>query len=177
MTKTSPAKASDTLRFTLCDDQDIGDMDADPCWCSADVVKPTMKPPCVEPSGRSKSSAASEMDTVRRLINGIAGIRSPTSSVCFNLVHSAVGIRQDPLLRLGIPNLAELRRFLPRQADIAVQSKKENLPRLVALSLHPSDASALLSKHLPRGNEIGRSRSRMNSVLSTLKLRSGNCVK
>ena len=48
--KTSPAKDADTLRFTLCDDHDMGDMDADPCWWSADVVKPTMKPPCVEPN-------------------------------------------------------------------------------------------------------------------------------
>ena len=70
--KTSPAKDADTLRFTLCDDRDMGDMDADPCWWSVDVVKPTMKPPCVEPSGRSKSSAASEMNTVRKLTNGIA---------------------------------------------------------------------------------------------------------
>ena len=30
--KTSQAKDADTLRFTLCDDQDMGDMDADPCW-------------------------------------------------------------------------------------------------------------------------------------------------
>ena len=30
--KTSPAKDADALRFTLCDDQDMGDMDADPCW-------------------------------------------------------------------------------------------------------------------------------------------------
>ena len=34
--KTSPAKDADTLRFTLCDDQDMGDMEADP-WCSAET--------------------------------------------------------------------------------------------------------------------------------------------
>ena len=43
--------------------------------------------------------------------------------------------QRDPLLRLGIPNLAELRRFLPRQVDIAEQSKMENLPGLAMLSL------------------------------------------
>ena len=40
----------------------------------------------------------------------------------------------------------------------------------------PSDASALLSKHRLRGNEIGQSLSRMNLVMSTLNLRSGNYV-
>ena len=66
------SQGPDTLRFPLCDDQDMGDLTADPCWWSSDVVKPTTKPPYVEPSGRSKSSAASDIDTVRRLTNGIA---------------------------------------------------------------------------------------------------------
>ena len=30
--KTSPAEGADALRFTLCDDQDMGDTDADPYW-------------------------------------------------------------------------------------------------------------------------------------------------
>ena len=50
---------------TMRDGQDMGDMAADPCWWTSNVVN-------VEPSGRSKSSAASDMDTVRRLTNGIA---------------------------------------------------------------------------------------------------------
>ena len=76
--------------------------------------------------------------------------------------------QRDPSPRLGIPNLAELR---PRQADIDAQSRVENLPRLAVPSLP--------TRTLPRscGNEIGRSLSRMNLVMSTLKLRSGDCVK
>ena len=100
--KTSPARDADTLRFTLCDDQDMGDVAADPCWWSSDVVKPTMKPRPLF------ASAGSQRGWHQR----------------------------DHLLRLRIPNLAELRRFLPRQADIAAQPKIENLPRLAALSLH-----------------------------------------
>ena len=34
-------------------------MTADPCWWSSDVVKPAMKPACVEPSEWSESTAAS----------------------------------------------------------------------------------------------------------------------
>ena len=45
--------------------------------------------------------------------------------------------QRDPSPLLGIPNLAELRRFLPRQGDIAAQPRMENLPRLAALSLLP----------------------------------------
>ena len=79
-----------------------------------------MEPPCVEPAGRSKSSAAE----VPRPLFAITG--------------SQRGWHQrDPLLRLGILNLAELRRFLPRQVDIAMHSKIENLPRLAVPSLAP----------------------------------------
>ena len=100
----------------------------------------------------------------------------------FALAGSLRGWHQKGLSqRLGIPNLAELRQFLPRQVDIAAQLRIENLPRHVALLLPyrtlQHSCSALLSKHRPRGNEIGRSRSRINLVMSTVKLRSGNCVK
>ena len=66
--KTSPARDADTLRFTLCDDQDMGDMAAHPCWWSSDVVKPTMKPPCVERPSRVRHPEW----TLRGLTNGIA---------------------------------------------------------------------------------------------------------
>ena len=170
--KTSQAKDADTLRFTLCDDQDMGDMAADPCWWSSDVVKPTMKPPCVEPSGRSKSNAASEMDTVRRLTKSDSH-QSEVPRPLFASARSQRGwLQRDPSPRLGIPNFAELRRFLPRQADIAAQPATAR-----SAFTAPSVASALLAKHRPRCSEIGWSRSWMNPVISTLKLRSGNCVK
>ena len=41
----------------------------------------------------------------------------------------------------------------------------------------PSVASTLLSKHPLRFSEIGRNRSRINRVVSNLKLRSDNCLK
>ena len=69
---------------------------------------------------------------------------SPTEShesevprLLFALTSSQRGWHQrDPSLRLGIPNLAELRRFLPRQTDIAAQSRKENLPRLAVYDVN-----------------------------------------
>ena len=63
---------------------------------------------------------------------------SEVPRLLFALTSSQRGWHQRfPLLRLGIPNLAELRRFLPRQVEVAVQSKIENLPRLATLALHP----------------------------------------
>ena len=74
------------------------------------------------------------MDTVRRLTNESHESEFPRP--LFALTDSKRDWHQkDPSLRLGIPNLAGLRRFLPRQVDIAVQSKIENLPRLAMLSL------------------------------------------
>ena len=53
---------------------------------------------------------------------------------------------------------------------------QEREPARSALT-SPSVAFALLSKHRLRCNEICRGRSCVNLVISTLKLRSGNCVK
>ena len=151
-------------------------MDADPCWCSADLVKPTMKPPCVEPSGRSKSSAASEMDTVRRLTNGIALIRSPTSSVCFNRFTARLASeRSFTTARDTEPYRVEAVPASSGRHCRAIQDRDPVTARSAFTS--PSDASTLLSKHRPRGEEIGRSLSRINLVMSTLMLRSCNCVK
>ena len=83
-------------------------------------------------------------------------------------VHSAVGTRE--ILHYGSAVPASSGRHCR-----ATQNREPATARNAFTS--PSDASALLSKHRPRGNEIGRSRSRMNLVMSTLKLRSGNCVK
>ena len=101
---------------------------------------------------------------------------SEVSHPLFTLTGSQRGWHQrDPLLRLGIPNLAELRRFLPRQAYIAAQTRIENLPRL-----------AMPSRTLPHScpnivpvvmNVVVVSLCRINLVVSTLKLRSSNCVK
>ena len=92
--KTSPARDADTLRFTLCDDQDMGDMTADPCWRSSVVVKPTTKPPCVETSGRSKSSAASDMGHCVE-VNRRDRMNQKSHALCLlQLVHSAVGTRE-----------------------------------------------------------------------------------
>ena len=48
------------------------------------------------------------MDTVRRSTNGIAWIKSPTSSVCFSWFHGAVGIRKIVVNGSGYPNLAKV---------------------------------------------------------------------
>ena len=58
------------------------------------MVKPTMNPPYVEPSGRSRSSAASEMDTVRRFTNGIRMNQKSHVLCLLQPVHGAVDIRK-----------------------------------------------------------------------------------
>ena len=135
-----------------------------------------MKPPCVEPSGRAKSSEASEMDTVRRLTNGTARTRSLTSSVCFKRFtarlaseRSFTTARDTEPCRVEAVPASSGRHFR--------KSKIENLPRLAMLSLPLRTLPHSCPKHRPRGNEIGRSLSRINLVTSNLKLRSGNCVK
>ena len=143
----------------------MGDMTADPCWWSFDVVNPTLKPPSVvEPSERSRSRAASEMDTVQRSTNGVAWIKSPTSSVCFSRFTARLASERS---------LTTARDTEPRRVDAVPASSgrhwratqdRETLLPLAAPSPRP------------RCREIGRS-SPINLVMSTLKLRSSNCVK
>ena len=110
------------------------------------------------------------MDTVRRSNNGIAWTRSPKSSVCVR--QFTTRLAPESLTHWsGYRTLQSGGRFLPRQADIDARPTVRNA------FTFPSVASALLSKHRPRCSEIGRSRSWINLVMSTSKLRSGNCVK
>ena len=112
--------------FTLCDDQDMCDMAADPCWWSSDVCR-TVWTVQVECGIRNRHCAE---------VNQRESHESEVPRPLFALAGSLRGWHQrDPSQRLGIPNLAGLRRFLPRQADIAAQPRIENLPRLAALSL------------------------------------------
>ena len=130
------------------------------------MVKPTMKPPCVEPSGRSKSSAASEMDTLRRLTNGIARIRSPTSCVCFNQFTARLASeRSFTTARDSEPCRVEA---VPASSSRHCRASKiENLPRLAVLSsLHRT-----LYHSCPSIAHV------VTKLVVVLKLRSGNCVK
>ena len=53
--------------------------------CNSREVIPTKNPPCVDPSDRSESSAASEIDTVRTSSSGIGWMWFSASSVCLSL--------------------------------------------------------------------------------------------
>ena len=141
-----PPQPEAQIHSVLCDDQDMGDMTADPCWWSSDVVNPTMKPPCVNPSGWSKSSAVPEMDTIRRSINGIAKMRSPTFSVCFS--RFTAQFASEMSLTTTLDNEPCSVEAVPASSGrhcCATRDKDPATARSIFAS--SSEASALLSRH------------------------------
>ena len=116
------------------------------------------------------------MDTVRKLTNGNECIGNPTSSVRLSgFIARLASEKSFITVRDTEPCRVEAVLASSGRHCRATQNSDPATARSALTS--PSVASALLSKHHPRGNEIGRSRSWMNLVMSTLKLQSGNCVK
>ena len=90
----------------------------------SDVVNLTKNLPCVDPSGRSRSTAASDTDAVRMHLGGTAHF------FCVE-VDSLTNSRPTSLSRLLVRLiLAMWKRSRLRRVDNDVQSKNENLPRL-----------------------------------------------
>ena len=67
---TSLASEAETLRLTR-DDHAVGETGARPLEFSSGVVNPTKISPRVDPPGRSKSSAESDIENVRMSSSGI----------------------------------------------------------------------------------------------------------